>query len=521
VAARSTNSPVEGPLYYRLKIGDQTLCVKQHQQLLDGNKLDRYKKIFSETDWTVDKLPGYSTDERWDPLNTFAAIPAKARWKFLLADIRLHRGDITNGPSCYGSLAAAVPQDVEWDFFEDPETSLYVNDAQYRAALAPYTKLMREPDDLTGILSEVKDAVERRKAHLAKTASRLAEGPSTRSRITDIWRGEEPGDTPIVVLFRNDDNIFAADPNVAIGQFPKTGAIINLPILEAMIYETVINYDQFGAAQNGFVSVLGFGLSRRNWETNFLRFLPADKRRALYDSWYESPGLNAGRGQLPDLDVVNSFITQATLPDLGPNTLPAEIKFKTDDPKREFFTMLLEHVKDRVQTADPINRPQPGDNPDRVTKAMRSIAAASSQQQPTWRKFKTLLPEATFLRIDAPGKDPEVYSMMLDRDFRSKNFLTGPAQHSVPSLARVTIYPGILTCYPNFIFRIDEKDVEEFAAQLTDADTKEKFTAVVERWGVRRSNPNFWQVANSITEYVRRKNPLEAAVFDVNRYKNL
>ena len=53
----------------------------------------------------------------------------------------------------------------------------------------------------------------------------------------------------------------------------------------------------------------------------------------------------------------------------------------------------------------------------------------------------------------------------------------------MPSLARVTIYPGILTAYPNFIFRIDEKDVEEFAAKLIDADTPEKFTAVVRALG--------------------------------------
>ena len=58
----------------------------------------------------------------------------------------------------------------------------------------------------------------------------------------------------------------------------------------------------------------------------------------------------------------------------------------------------------------------------------------------------------------------------------------------------MTIYHGILTAYPNFIFRIDEKDVDEFAASFVDADTPEKFTAVVERWGVRRSSPDFWEV---------------------------
>ena len=50
---------------------------------------------------------------------------------------------------------------------------------------------------------------------------------------------------------------------------------------------------------------------------------------------------------------------------------------------------------------------------------------------------------------------------------------------------------------------------------LVDADTPEKFTAVVERWGVRRSSPDFWEVF----DYVRRKNPLEASVFDVNQHE--
>lgn len=524
VGTRMANSPVDGPFYYRLKIVDLTICAKQHQLLLNGNKLDRYKKIFSETDWQVDKLPGYTSNERWDPLNTFADIPAKARWKFLLADVRLHRGSIVWGPSCYGEFSTGVNQDEEWDVFESPETSLYVNDAQYRAELAPYTKLMVEPDDATGVLSSLKDAVVRRKSHYEKTISRLSAGGSTRSRMSDIWRGDEPGDTPLVVIFRHNDNSYVADANKAIGHFPKTGAVMNLPILEKMIYEAVVNYDQFGALQNWFVSRTGFGLSRRSWETNFLRFLPAERRNSLYQSWYQTshPEVKLSRGHMPDPEEINRMIFALTYPDLGPETgLPAEIQYRTDDPKNEFFTMMLEHLKDRIQIADPINRPQPGDNPDRVTMAMRSIVAASLEQQPTWRKFKNLLPEATFLRIDSPGRPSAVYTMTLDRQFRSKNFVTDVLQDAEPSQSHVTIYPGIMTAYPNFIFRINEAEVEQFAAQLIAADTQEKLTAIVERWGVRRSSPDFWQVVHSMTDYVRRTDPKSTAIFDVNRYKNL
>ena len=45
-----------------------------------------------------------------------------------------------------------------------------------------------------------------------------------------------------------------------------------------------------------------------------------------------------------------------------------------------------------------------------------------------------MLPEATFLRIDAPGKDPEVYTITLDRYFRNKNFISevleDPVRHT-------------------------------------------------------------------------------------------
>jgi hypothetical protein len=51
----------------------------------------------------------------------------------------------------------------------------------------------------------------------------------------------------------------------------------------------------------------------------------------------------------------------------------------------------------------------------------------------------------------------------------------------------------------------------------------------VERWGIRRSSPDFWPVLNSVTAYVKRTNPSgapqraggRAATFDINRYKNL
>ena len=111
--------------------------------------------------------------------------------------------------------------------------------------------------------------------------------------------------------------------------------------------------------------------------------------------------------------------------------------------------------------------------------------------------------------------------MTHDRDYATKAFITMGMQEDHPGRAQVSIMEGTYTSYPNFMFRIDEDEIEEFASTLIDADTQEKFTAVVERWGIRRSSPDFWPVLNSVTAYTKRINPRKAGTFDINRYKNL
>ncbi|MFO1109303.1 MAG: fatty acid cis/trans isomerase [Bradyrhizobium sp.] len=502
------NDPVDGPIYYRWKLVDQTLCAKQHQLVLNASndRLGRYKSIFNETNWEVSKLPGYSRQAQMDPLNTFAAIPAKLRYKFMLADAWYYRATVSWGSSCRGNLIVGVVQDVEWTFFENPETSLYVNDEQFRAALAPYVGL-KDTEDLIAYIGVTKDFIARRNEAIRLTASRLSQASGNRSRIEDIWAGDQVGDVPMVMPFRNGDNAFVPQPGSAVGDYPKTGWVLDLPIMERLLYEAVYNFDLFGESSPMLGLREGAGMSRRLAELNFLRFLPADKRLAIYSSWYDT--------------ALSRLKPEQSLPDLGPDlTLPAAINYKTSDPQREFYDMALQRVSKFVKSADPINRPQAGDNPDPVTRAMISIVAAGKQQTPSWRKFKTRLPEATFLRIDSPGKDPSIYTMTMDRELATKAFAINELQGADPTKDKITISPGILTVYPNFMFRIDEKDIEEFASKLTNADSEQQFTAVVDRWGVRRSDPQFWTMIHSATDYVRRTDPPRAAIFDVNRYKN-
>lgn len=505
------NSPVDGPVYYRFIRPDESACVKMtHLQFLaTDEKLKRYQDIFYEEDWSVEKLPGYTDAERYDPLGTFSPIPARARYKFVLAIAWYFRGFTTHGPGCFRGQSTEALRDVGWDAFENPETSLFVTDPAYRAEIEPLLPMMLNPEDEMSFILGFQ-LYQKRRAAAAERALARAKKSGHRAAMTDIWRGDHPDDLPLTVSLIHDDSGWVIEGNWVPCDFPKTVMIHDLTTMEVQWYGSSINYNQFSTVFDQTAGRAAFGVQRTLAELNFLRFLPREVRKPLFSKWYHGP---LTKEVLGAADVLVE-------PD---DTIPTSIEYSTDDPVREFQEKLLEYLGSRVNAKDPINRPEPGDggDADRVTSALRSIVLASREQLPTWRKFKSFLPEAVFLRVDRSGQEPVIYTMTVDKDFESKTFFSPVLMHEVPRNAKVSVIKGVATAYPHFMFRIDESEVEKFASMLIDVDTQQKLTALVERWGIRRSSPDFWLVLNSVTDYLKRTKPRRAGTLDINRYKNL
>ena len=477
----AANFPVEGPVYYRFIQIDETTCVKMSrlQFLASDEKMQRFQEIFAEEEWSVDALPGYTEEERHDPLGTFSAIPPKSRYKFLLDIVWYHRGFTTHGPGCYRDLATDALRDVGWDLYENPETSLYVTDAEYRAEIDPLMSMMGYPLDPAQFVLGFQ-AYQQRRAKAAQKAleRRAASGDSP--DLTDIWQGDDADDLPLTVAFIHGDSGYVVEGNWVPSHLPKVVSIQDLTTMEMSLYGSAVNYNQFGSGEEQLAGRSVFGVQRTLAELNFIRFLPKDVRQSLFDEWYHGP--------LTKQILATSGVT------VGPDTsIPTGIEYTTNDPVRELQEKILSYLGDRVNAVDPINRPVDGDggDDDPVIRAMRTIVFAGSQQEPTWRKFKTLMPEVSFIRVNRSGQEPDIYTMTHDRDFESKSFLNIVMQHENPANAKVSIMKGIYTSYPHFIFDVDENEIEEFSATFIEANTQDKMTAIVERWGVRRSSPDF------------------------------
>jgi hypothetical protein len=68
---------------------------------------------------------------------------------------------------------------------------------------------------------------------------------------------------------------------------------------------------------------------------------------------------------------------------------------------------------------------------------------------------------------------------------------------------------------------VDGSEVDAFAQALAAVEDAAAFEALVERFGVRRTSPRFWEAFDWIHADLRRRKPTQAGLLDLNRYENL
>jgi hypothetical protein len=74
--------------------------------------------------------------------------------------------------------------------------------------------------------------------------------------------------------------------------------------------------------------------------------------------------------------------------------------------------------------------------------------------------------------------------------------------------------------YPNFFYVVALDKVEAFVEEYNAISNLEQYHAFIARYGIRRTNEEFWQHADWFTQQFRREQPVISGVFDLNRYQN-
>ncbi|MCU1722680.1 fatty acid cis/trans isomerase [Pseudomonas sp. 5P_5.1_Bac1] len=504
IATRRPNDPPGTDFYYRLMPVQGVIVHKTHITYPMGpQKLKRVKQLFYSGDWHAASLPGYGPRHRSNPFETFEAIPAVARYQFMLDNAEYFVRTFIRGPVCRGQIATDVIRDNFWALFQEPAHDRYITDAVYRAEATPLLAMPGQIDDVGSILSLWHAYRDKRNEYESLRRDTYADMPAP--SWSSLWAGN---DNALLTIFRHFDS--ASVTKGLIGDVPLTMWLFDYPLLERTYYQLAVNFDVYGNVSHQAQTRLYFDLIRNGAEVNFLRLMPADQRGDILSNWYQ----NSGKVKMwMDYEEIDT-------------STPTALKLDPRNPTRDFGLKLIERTGSLNASPDPINRCTGAYcSRDTVSEEFRDVEQALSRlasRPAAGLKVIGQLPEATMLRIEGQGGKRQVYSMLRNRAHSNVAFMLGEAYRYQPGLDTLTIYPGVMSSYPNFMFNVPASDVPEFVEDMEAArDDTAKFERIVMRWGVRRSHPQFWHYFHDLNSYIKETDPVESGVLDMNRYENL
>lgn len=488
---RPYDDPGSDPFYYRFVLQLEPRLAKTHMPYaLNAQRMELYRRLFVDADYTVTALASYAPEVASNPLQAFAAIPVSSRYRFLLAEAQHTMMTFIKGPVCRGQVALNVIQERFWVMFVDPDSAWGMQtDGLVSASMDDLALPAEAGSDSTAIdwfdLARQHDRYVQRKNQLLKTLV------STEPGITPelIWDGDGDNENAALTVLRHFDSAsiiqgFAGDP-------PTTTWVVDYPLLERIHYLLVAGFDVFGNVGHQVSTRMYMDFLRMEGEHNYLAFLPIKRRAALIKAWYRE------------------LSTQAALSvdyTLGTFSEEPSIRYRSDVPDHE----LLELVRTRL--ANVINR-----RTDLVSIQQASVRESLARLAQVPASAATQWPEHSIVTIVQDDGTQTHATVFRDSAHTNISELFREDDRRVPTEDRLTVLRGFVGAYPNALFRVQLSKLDEFVTAAESTLNEAAWEQLHRRYGVLRTTPDFWQHSDRLHAAYRDLVPHEAGLFDYSR----
>ena len=501
--------PGTRPFWYRLWLDHQSIVAKDHVVYeWSDQRMQRYRQLFLDPAYEVTALPSYDPAIASNPLRTYIDLPVDSRYRFLLDDARFFIEGFIKGPVCRGQVALNVIDDRYWVFFFSPDHPSIANRDEFLAKMADYLKLPADRGaDTLNVLSLWTEYWKGQKAYMTARQAWFENihAVSLEDALDHVWDGQGSNPNAALTIMRHTDSAFVMQG--LHGDFPETAWIIDYPLFERIHYLLVAGFDVYGNAGHQLNTRIVMDFLRMEGENSFLAFLPASQRKTIRDSWYQGIRKKREKQFGQPMDWLN---------------VESVIGYQTDDPQRELYGHLQKHLGP-LAGEDRINRCAAGvcaavaDDPvqARVEQALARIAKSRGGHL-------QVLPDATFLRVrrSESGQDDLAYTLVLNKDYGNLTSMLEDEDARSPDNDTLTVIPGFAASYPNFFLTVDAGDIDAFADRFVAVRGRDDYERFVALYGVRRTSTAFWDQADWFQAEYRRLQPVEAGIFDLNRYRN-
>ena len=462
--------------------------------LLNKERMSRYHTLFLEPAYEVHALPSYEPEASANPFETFQCIPAKSRYRFLLDEAQFTLMNFIKGPVCRGQVALNVINERFWIVFDNPDNPALEYIDQFLVKEQRNLRMPTEEQSNATTLGTWLKYSQLEKQYLAGKVAYIQRDLSTPGdfSLDLIWDGDGRNDNAALTVFRHLNN--ATVVKGFVGDEPKTLVWLGYPLLERIHYLLVAGYDIYGNIGHQLNSRLYMDFMRMEGELNFLTLLPERTRVKEWKYWYRDAG-----GKVEDFGAVYfKRVNRQT-----------DIPFHTPHHKSELIWMLQEHLAPVLHSSYDIEKIDNTQVRQQLERLSNITGLAVS-----W------LPQNAMLSIDGSGSDDHVVTLIHNNGLSNVSHLFFEDKRRLPEEDGLTVVRGFLGAYPNAFYRVAQAKLEDFVSAVEGLSSEKDYQALLSRFGIRRSDPDFWKHSDAIQATYQNESPIEVGLFDYNRLEN-
>ena len=443
----------------------------------------------------VDSVPGYAPEIAANPFVTFRALPVNARYRFMLDEAQFTLMGFMKGPVCRGQVALSVINDHFWVVFLAPGAQENALTTVLLDAAAPNLNLPAEHENTVG-LRDWRDYSKNEVLYLEEKSrlSRKMTGSNYKFGLTSLWDGDGKNPNAALTVFRHFDS--ASVVRGLVGERPQTVLTLGYPLFERMHYLLLAGFDVYGNVPHQLATRLYMDFLRMEGEVSFLALLPVAERKRVVDHWYRG----GGEQQI-------SYFANA----MRGFTLDSAEKYRSSDPLGELYQRLSKRYLTLRERA--------------LDWAGSGLTSKEQAQIDRLSQIKgqpaAHMPEMSLVLLQKPEVAPQLMSLLSNAAHSNVAQMFSEDKRRLPEEDTLLAINGVAGAYPNAIFAVDAEKLPNFVdavATLANADDLRK---LVDRFGVRRTDPRFWPASDAVHAAWRKMAPREAAVLDYSRLDNL
>ncbi|MEE1673444.1 fatty acid cis/trans isomerase [Agarivorans aestuarii] len=499
----ATRRPYDDPdvsrVYYRLAPERETIVVKTHiPYRLDKARQQRWVEWFLGEDTQVDSLPSYEPKVAGNPFEAFQDLTVNGRYRFMLDDAETFIMGFMKGPVCRGQVALNVIQDHFWVYFANPDNRYEQEQAEFLIEQSDHLRMPSvEQSNVLPISAWINYSKRHRKFMNASIdhANEWLKKDSSLLNLDLLWDGDGENQNAALTIFRHFDS--ASVVKGTVGRQPKTAWVIDYSLFERIHYLLVAGFDPYGNLGHQLVTRLYMDFLRIEGEGSFASFLPADVRYDELRSWYVGADKNI-------IDFVESRPQEAFF--------KSAVEYSEDAPyKQQLFDMIGQKLAPVLSQKHQITWPQ---HSREVTDFAIQVGA--------WRGGAIkLLPQVVFIQVDDVDQaEPEYYTLLRHNAHTNISSLFLEDNNRLPDQDTITVLPGLVGAYPGAFWQVEKSELKQLQQSLVQVHNEQGYQAFMKRYGIRRTNNDFWPFSDRLHQAYLQAEPLESGVLDYSRLEN-